>query len=353
MTGLPSARETFRDLAALLVEEYGFGPRLELDRAAKGHSNLNVVVRLEGRDLFVLRSPVPGRHGQFVREIRLMDWLSCSRSWTRTPRVVRPRSRRGLCVRRGGRIFALLERLPGTSAKPPSPRAPPPLDALEAVGSAVAELHRILQEWPQGNGLPFSYESSMPRLFHEAGALLRNRHREQDTGTRSMLDECAEWMPSVITRCDEAWEDRGAWGAGGVVHGDIRFANLLFVPPFRLVGVLDYESVGWAPIVVEHAVAARNLLTVEAGSSGDLGTVRRDGLRAYVSGYEKSRESPLTVAERRQIEAFFPIATLQELHFLVRRGPGMISPKKRRHLIAVAISQLFAYGFEGRRLFDP
>jgi Ser/Thr protein kinase RdoA (MazF antagonist) len=342
----PLARDELSEIAALLRDEYGLDPGIELAPMAKGHSNLNVAVRLPDGRAFVFRRAPPERTQSFVHEIAVMNWLSRSASWRKTPR---PIARLGgeLHGRRGCRCFALMELISGSSAKPSGREIDPRPNDLEQIGAMVADLHATFREWPNDAALPNDYAREIPRSIATLEADLENP--SPDPADRIFARHASQ-LTDLARQCRDSWARASSAAGAVIIHGDIRFANILF-DASDVAAVLDYEAVGRAPAALEHAIAIRNLLTTETSAS-DSGQIWAHGANAYLAAHERSRGAARSAGLREQVESLFPIAVLQELHFLLHAGRSSIAPDRRAHLLRVTVSQVLHYSTRGWRIFD-
>jgi Ser/Thr protein kinase RdoA (MazF antagonist) len=224
---------------------------MHVERAKKGRTNHTFVVSLEGRPAFVLRVAQPARAESIRRQTALLARL---RERSPPPSSVSPEVLGSRESPRGASMLLRYEH--GVHAKPADPRVAPGDRVIGLVGGALARLHAVLDElsvfaeWPCDHRTALASLEAPPldRLSKLVGAEARRQRRSFEHAvarTAELLETSAELRP---------------------IHGDVRFANVLFEPEDGGVVVfLDFDRAGPAPRALEHATALFHLLAVEQG----------------------------------------------------------------------------------------
>lgn len=220
-------------LRGFLTDRLGGGDAFEFERHDEGFSNETVFVSWGDHDL-VLRRPPPGETAEtahdVVREYTVMEALQ--ETEVPVPRTV------GVCRNRDvmGCEFYTMERLYGDVVRFSEPdRFADPETRREVAEEVVETLASIHGTDVEDVGLgDFGNPQGFTRRQVERWTEQIEWAFDTTTDERNVpaLREVGDWLE------DNAPDDH----AGGLVHGDYKFDNLIFEPDApRIAGVLDWE----------------------------------------------------------------------------------------------------------------
>jgi aminoglycoside phosphotransferase (APT) family kinase protein len=218
-----------------------------------------------------------------------------------------------------GVLFAAYEWVEGFSAKPLAPEVAVDGRIARAAGIAVRELDDAFGEVElHGSALP----SGSAWAAGVVAALARVAQEHE-----------------VVTAALELIRGRAAPADTNVIHGDIRFANLVFDERGDVRAFLDFEHVMRGTPRMECAFAVRNLFAVEAG--GRSGESRLDVANAirYLRAYDATLGTLVAETDWAELRDELVLAVLGELRFVLDEA-DRLAPGRFRVLLDTATSQL-------------
>jgi aminoglycoside phosphotransferase (APT) family kinase protein len=224
-----------------------------------------------------------------------------------------------------GLYFVVYEWVEGYSAKPPAPDMRIDRELARSTGGAVRELHDALADLepfalPGISAWASAVRDSIAAIVERPPPLPRPLDADV-AGTA--LDLLADGAPPGTTP----------------IHGDIRFANLVFDERGDIRAFLDFEHLMSGTPSLESAVAVRNLFSVETpGRGGESRLDLANGIQ-YLVGYDadlgrRVRENGWAGLRRELI-----LAILDEIRFVVETR-DRLAPGRFEILMDSAMSQL-------------
>lgn len=300
-------------ILAVLKEHYRLTARDPPLRLCKGRSRKNYLITVAGAR-FVLQK----MEGRDVGNVRaegelLIRWRSGGNAIV-APQPVFMHGTNDVIASDERACYLLCHFLEGYGAKPKGDAAVPTPLCAYAIGRAVSQIAAQLSTLvPPLTALPCDpleqLELSLRRLTRDA-----RLHGEDKWG---MLPR---WLSPdlAIGRCRRVLSALDAQRNDvALIHGDIRFSNLIFGRHGDVVGVLDFEAVGYAPRALEHARALRNVLALESDDAATAGCIANEAVRSYFEGVASVVGSQEAQRQRRSTLEIVELAGWEELEYLL------------------------------------
>ena len=153
------------------------------------------------------------------------------------------------------------------------------VEVAERLGSALGRWHRYAPDLPGA-------APADPWLLHI------------DQPTRLAVLETDEQLATVLERIlqDPACRDipsqlRASWRSDALIHGDVRFANILVCASPPAIRFVDWETCGQGDSAWDVGAAAQEYLSAAIGlTDGDPRQIAEPSVRALLRGYREERE---------------------------------------------------------------
>lgn len=249
----------------------------------------------------------------------------------RIPAVVTPRNVATPWVSFAGREWLVLGFCDGFNAKPPRGAAPAPAIVLE-IGAAIGGLGESLSTVLRNLEPPFDHKVHLGEVVNAFESICRHPLDAPAAIGRNRAERLKRRIEPLKRLLSEARFD-------AAIHGDIRFANLIFDRRCSVRTMLDFDRVGFAPRLLEHALAVRNLLMRESTDPRTAGLISFQAAAAYARGYKSVTGREPFDPHSRNFLSYLEIAALEELHFVLLHEEDLRD--ERREALATTAWRLF------------
>lgn len=281
-----------------LWTSYRLKPSARIQRIQRGQSNSNFLIRVDGSRL-VLRVTT-GESERIAREIKVLRSLRACNWRLQTPEPVKGVNGSFLQILTNSSCCALFRFIDGWDATPCAGLYPD-RHLLQSIAHVIVELHTLLQHAIRDTALPHNSFNVFSRVVQEL---------DQAVFFKQLPSRLSEPVRLALQRC-ETLKQLGLWSVP--IHGDIRFANLLFDRDANVLGVLDFETVGFAGLSLEVAFAVRNLIFSRAHT---VGCEALDLTRAFVSYISSALTASGDRTNDIRLGGWLEYSALEELHAL-------------------------------------
>ena len=212
----------------------------------------------------------------------------------------------------------------GASAKPEGGAALVPPAISLSLGRATAALHSAFSR--------VTFDPDMiPNVSKRAAQLARSLSVTEGASSqmRPLLLEASQIMRGALAR--------GRFTGDRLVHGDIRFGNVVFDERGAVKAFLDFERVARAMPAIDLAVGVRNLYSIEQAPVCSLPLDLSSAL-VFLDGYEPSLAEFVDRTSWRGLQEELVLAAADELLFVLQNPSP--DPARAVMLRAVAEAQL-------------
>ncbi len=305
-------------MTRVLELHYGITPAKPPARILKGHSRPNLLVESNEGQRYVLRLAPSRDIVQVDWECRLLAQLRSKAGISWVPAVL-PGNNGRLYQETEGRLLVLTAFIDGWTAKPPSGVHPSPAMMTE-IGRFIGTVHNCLQQVP----FPWTWPADKAtRAWNTLDDLMRPAIVERLSGSHASL------IQQALADCVRML-DRAAWSEP--IHGDIRFANLIFGQHGDITSLLDWEAAGIASCELELALALRNILFADILTAGPPPVTLMSSLLA---GFSQTSRQDVRL-DSRKLQAWLVYAALEECHYALCADVPELDQVRREHLLAAS-----------------
>jgi aminoglycoside phosphotransferase (APT) family kinase protein len=212
----------------------------------------------------------------------------------------------------------------GPSAKPEGGAALVPPAISLSLGRATAALHSAF-------GRVTFAPDMIPNVSKRAAQLARSLSVTEGVSPqiRPLLLDASHRVQGALAR--------GRFTRDRLVHGDIRFGNIVFDETGAVKAFLDFEKVAWATPFIDLAVGVRNLYSIEQAPVCSLPLDLSNAL-VFLDGYEPSLAEIVDRTSWRCLQEELVLAAAYELLFVLQYP--FLDPTRAVMLRAVAEAQL-------------
>lgn len=317
MPGLPADHQLF---ARAALPAYGCDDDCELRLLSLSENATYLACPNGADDPFVLRVHRPGYHSLQAIESELA-WMSALRHQTpvETPHLVSAQSGDQVVTATVGDRSLHVDAVtfvPGCTAE-----EAPDVVGFEALGELAAHMHDHASAWPQPAGFTrFRWD-----LDTMIGPLARwGNWRDAPGLTDPELDTIEHALAAIADRITEFGTAPDRFG---LVHADLRLANLMVNPGTPDITVIDFDDCGWS----WHLADLGAVLSFIEDTPG-----AEDIVDQWLHGYQKVRELPAahlamipTFVMMRRIQLTAWIASHSDADAAVAIGPEFVSGTAR------------------------
>jgi adenosine deaminase len=318
-TRIPPPHEVEK-IARALDFHYGITLAGPPARILKGHSRTNLLVESSEGRRYVLRLACSREVVQVDWECRLLAHLLGEERPAWVPTVLPGKNGRMYHETGGGQLLVLTAFVDGWIAKPPPGFHPSP-PILTEIGKLIGNVNVCLQKVPSPWIWPVDKATHARSVL---GDLMRPTIVERLSKSHARL------VDQALVGCVRTL-DRANWNKP--IHGDIRFANLIFGRQGDITALLDWESAGIASHEMELALVLRNVLFADILTAGPPPITL---ISSLLTGFIRACHDRDVRLNGRELEAWFVYATLEECHYALCADAPELDLIRRERLLAAA-----------------